>query len=453
MTTGTPQAVVSPEAVKAAAALAVGAAKFADGGQWVQAEMTARDALQADPNCTAAHHVVGLVALHLGLRDYAGECFNSALASNPYFKPAKKALAALATSEAVLPNVAPSAGTPPASAATPITIDASDSGAGRYLVIREWGYGFWADVDFALGQLLLAEFTWRQPIVHWGQESRFRRRGSAPTENAWPLYFEPIGDLAAAGLDGVAADRFPAKWNAARLDAPVFNRFDGEGSRTWSLGFLNRPERVLVADFFCGVVNALPWAPRDHPLHNATLADAYRWLSVKYLRPRPDIIAEVRAFVDQHLSGTPTLACHVRGLDKRGEFPDLDHYIDEVFTIAIATMQGEPARKLFVMSDWAGALDHFRERLGPRVVATSATRASDGTGLHRMDNADGERLGREVLIDSLIAASCDMFVGMAPSTVTGMIQFLRDWPAGTYMARGPYMLSHRNQEIYLKRVH
>ncbi len=425
----------SPAEIKAAEALGVKASTFAGKGQWVHAEMTARDALQADPACAVAHHVIGQVAQHLGLREYAITSFEAALSANAYFKPAKKALAALG------PRV-DTTGAP----------GASQAAADRFLVIREWGYGFWADVDFALGQLLLAEFTGRRPIVFWGNESRFRRAGSPKSENAWGLYFEPVGDL--ANVDGFdLEDRYPAKWRDVALDAEIFNRFDGEGARTWSLAFLNRPERVLVADFFCGVVNVLPWAPKTHPLHGASLPEAYRWLAVKYLKPRAEILAEVRAFVDQHLAGTRTLACHVRGLDKRGEFPDLDRYIDEVVNIADGMMLGEPDRKLFIMSDWAGAIDHFRERHGQRVVSTSATRAAEGTGLHRVENADGARLGREVLVDALIAARCDLFVGMAPSTVSGMIQFLRDWPAGSYMALGPYMLSHRNQEIYGKIVH
>jgi len=426
----------TPADIKAGEALGVKAATFAGRAQWVQAEMTARDALQSDPACVVAHHVIGLVAQHLGLRNYAASSFEAALKINAYFKPAKKALAALGPSDDETSKIA---------ASSPAAHD-------RFLVIREWGYGFWADVDFALGQLLLAEFTGRRPVVFWGNESRFRRAGSAISENAWTLYFEPIGTL--EDVEGVdTADRYPPKWINTPLDAPIFNRFDGDGSRTWSLTFLNRPERCLVADFFCGVVNALPWAPPTHPLFGASLPKAYRWLALKYLRPQAEILADVRAFVDQHLTGSRTLACHVRALDKRGEFPDLDRYIDEVVNIADGMLLGEPDRKLFIMSDWAGAVEHFRTRHGPRVVSTNATRAAEGTGLHRVDNADGARLGREVLTDSLIAASCDLFLGMAPSTVSGMIQFLRDWPAGSFMVLGPYMLSHRNQEIYGKPPH
>ena len=59
----------------------------------------------------------------------------------------------------------------------------------RFLVIRAWGAGFWADVLHTIHGLALAEASGRTPIVHWGLECRYRRAG---IENAWPLYFEPV---------------------------------------------------------------------------------------------------------------------------------------------------------------------------------------------------------------------------------------------------------------------
>jgi hypothetical protein len=39
-------------------------------------------------------------------------------------------------------------------------------GHARYLLIKAWGFGFWADLDHVLGALLLADLTRRVPVVY-----------------------------------------------------------------------------------------------------------------------------------------------------------------------------------------------------------------------------------------------------------------------------------------------
>ena len=38
----------------------------------------------------------------------------------------------------------------------------------RYIVAREWGFGFWSDMGHILSVLLIAEITGRIPVIHWG---------------------------------------------------------------------------------------------------------------------------------------------------------------------------------------------------------------------------------------------------------------------------------------------
>ncbi len=54
------------------------------------------------------------------------------------------------------------------------------------------------------------------------------------------------------------------------------------------------------------------------------------------------------------------------------------------------------------------------------------TRRSDHIGLHLIGD-DGYRLGAEVLIDALIAARCDYFIGTKVSNVSLAIDSLKDW--------------------------
>src|SRR5204863_5297276 len=59
----------------------------------------------------------------------------------------------------------------------------------RYLLIKGWGFGFWADMAHVLGSLLLAEITDRVPLVHWGSESLFSDKSE---RDAFTHYFEPV---------------------------------------------------------------------------------------------------------------------------------------------------------------------------------------------------------------------------------------------------------------------
>ena len=82
--------------------------------------------------------------------------------------------------------------------------------AERFLIIRAWGYGFWADIMHVLGGLMLAELTGRIPCVLWGKNSLFLPEGE---ENAFPLFFNGIGSEFLSFLKVTPADQiFPTKW-------------------------------------------------------------------------------------------------------------------------------------------------------------------------------------------------------------------------------------------------
>jgi hypothetical protein len=62
----------------------------------------------------------------------------------------------------------------------------------RYLLIKGWGFGFWADMAHVTGSLLLAEITGRIPLVYWGPESLF---GDSRSTTPSPSTFEPVSSL------------------------------------------------------------------------------------------------------------------------------------------------------------------------------------------------------------------------------------------------------------------
>lgn len=367
--------------------------------------------------------------MRYGRRDKAHQWIQQAIKANPYFKPAAKTLASLG-GEPVVPWEPPRRDRP------------------KYLLIREWNHGFWSDVDHVLGQLLLAELTGRTPIVHWGVGSKFRPEGAPSDEDVWSLYFKPVSPLTIADVESETLTRFPNKYKGASLRAPVVNRWSGADSRVCGLEYFACDADVIVSDFHTSVVTVLGWMPAWHPLANAPFEAVYRDLVRRYLVVQPTIAAAAQEFYDRSLAGAPTLAAHVRGLDKIDEWPHLLEILTELQTYLGSHMAVQPTTRLFLMTDWTEALRSFTQQFPGRVVTTDAFRAESGTGIHRLGTVDGYRLGREVLIDSLIAAKCDRFVGTGPSSVSCAIEFLRDWPKDHCLFHGEHILTQFNTAMY-----
>lgn len=89
------------------------------------------------------------------------------------------------------------------------------------------------------------------------------------------------------------------------------------------LYLLNRPERLVVSDFYVGVVDLLPWIPVSHPWHGLSLDEVVRALASKYLVLQDEISAELKS-VTNTLAAGKYVAVHVRGSDKIVELAILE---------------------------------------------------------------------------------------------------------------------------------
>src|SRR5205085_3924453 len=177
------------------------------------------------------------------------------------------------------------------------------SAGDRYLLIKAWGFGFWSDVSALLGALLLAEITGRIPVTHWGTNSLF---GDGSGGDAFTRYFEPVSDLRLhdlARLDD--ATFFPPKWSRTNLAEENVAKWRGSGSRGAAIYFLSRPEKIAICDFYTGVINVAPWIPAGHPMHGKPLAEIYRYLVARYLRPCAIVHSACDQFLGAHLRGAP----------------------------------------------------------------------------------------------------------------------------------------------------
>ncbi len=306
-------------------------------------------------------------------------------------------------------------------------------GRPRYLLIRAWGAGFWADVQHTIHGLVLAGATGRVPVIQWGRESRYRRAG---VEDAWRLYFEPMSPLTIADLERDGLSIFPPKWTRANLREIRVNKDEGDWSSLSGLYLFNRDEDLTVLDFYTELDDLAPWLGPGHPLAAADPEPELGRLFRHHLRLQPDLAAEVDRLAATVLRRRPTIAMHYRtqSLPKIMEAADRKGLGPEIYAEAIDRyLAREPEAGVHLLTDFVPAVLYFRERYGDRVSCLDVARVErlEEKTLELLPQHDGVMLARQVILDTFLATRCDAFVGDGASGVSLAVTRLKEWPAGT----------------------
>jgi protein O-GlcNAc transferase len=395
-------------------------------GNLAAAEIACRDILDLSPSNPAALNLLGLISARVGMRGHAAIYFEAASSAAPN-DTGPRTLLQLMNGMADLPEISRQPGP-------------------RFLVIKSWGFGFWSDVTQVLGSLLLAEITDRVPVTHWGTNSLFH---DGSDRDAFGLYFEPVSNVRLSDLLHLdEADFFPPKWNMSNLMTENVAKWNGNHSRVAALYLLRRPEMIAVSDFYVGIVDVAPWIPASHPMHAKPLAEIYRYLAKKYLRPRPSILSDCDAFFRAHLLGAPFVAFHVRGADKNLEDRDLE-VTNRLYSPLLASI--DPTWRLFLLTDDEQWSTRFKASYGDRVIMTSCQRTKTSTGVHYLRSVDRVRLGSEVMMDSYLALRANRFFGNGGSNVSAIIALLKEWQPGDCILIGSSLLEKRNLYIHTSR--
>jgi hypothetical protein len=156
----------------------------------------------------------------------------------------------------------------------------------------------------------------------------------------------------------------------------------------------------------------------------------------KYLRPRPQIGAEVDRFASAHFGGGPLVALHVRGSDKIEEVSDLEATLHAYFEPLEARLRAQPQARIFLLTDDERVRKAYAERYGARVLATPCMRATSNVGVHYLAQRDPVRTGIEVMVDAYLAARCAEFIGLAYSNVSLYVSYLKAWAPGSCLLLG-----------------
>ncbi len=360
------------------------------------AELCAAMATQDAPKDAASWNLFAKVAIASKQRDVAMRMVERALAIDPYFKAAnknRKLVEAMATAKPT---------------------------ERRFLVIREWGAGFWSDVGFVVAGCLLARIAGREPVVWWGDSSLFRGEAA----NAWEQFFEPVS--AARMQECAGLSTWPAKWQGDATGA-MRNRWGGEDSRLTGVHHMARDERVCVFDFYHDVYMMRQWLAEGDPLLGKPATAVVRAMTRACIKPLRQHVEAAEAFARERLGGG-AIAVHLRGLDKPGELgAELQESHEKAIARVDALLAQRPEAKVLLLTDDAQVLARMQAKYASRLVTTDVIRGSGERGLHLSREHDGARLGREVLVDALIALHAEHFVGLAGSNVSYYIAAMKDW--------------------------
>jgi protein O-GlcNAc transferase len=392
-------------------------------GNLPQAELLLRVQLGRHGETARGVNCLGWIAAAAGLSGHACRYFARAAAVLPQ---------AHANLEALQRRANTAAGPPDAT--TP-----------KFLLIKAWGFGFWSDISHVLSQLLVAELTGRQPVVHWGANSLFWDGSLA---NAFDAYFEPVSHASLANLSRAGVSIWPPKWNLDNLFDGELHKWRGPYSRVAGIHLLGRPENLLVADFHCSLLELLPWIPSDSPLRPLNIDELYGYLVQKYLRPTAWMQARITQLRAELLGNQDYIAVHARGSDKITEFPHMATAQRE-YQESIDAFRGKfGIRRIFLMTDDIRLRDLYRAAYGDDVICTECQRTDSVEGVHYQAGRDRRLLGAEVMIDAYLAARANAFIGNGFSNASLQVSYLKSWPGDSIKLIGPRMTHLPNPGLH-----
>lgn len=296
---------------------------------------------------------------------------------------------------------------------------------GGYLLIKRWGAGFWSDVDMVVTHLLAAELMKRTPVVHWGTEGPYANG----KDETFELYFEPVSD---ASVEELSGDIYPHDWTIDtlldELPFPHTGEIDPKYGR-YHLCSEKRaiPKRDRRFNYMRrrreDVVVAYCWEYADRIFattsrRGATLQDLRREMMRDRLVLRPELRAQIDAYHEANLADRPTMGVHLRGSDKITENPELFTQNELAFDLSRDWIDRDPANQIFLASDTDSYVTRWRDAFGEERIKLQDCLRNDGdTPNFLRDDADGYRMGCEVILDTYIAARCQRFVGNSTSNV------------------------------------
>jgi hypothetical protein len=202
---------------------------------------------------------------------------------------------------------------------------------------------------------------------------------------------------------------------------------------------LGRNEKVVVSDFYAGIIDLKSWIPPDHHLYGMSVDQLYRYFAGR-LRPKDEILRKIDQFYQTHLASSDFISVHARGSDKVVEMGGvLDKVNKEYREVIDRYLSGDKSRRIFLMTDDTRLLANLCTIYGDKVIATDCQRTSSAQGVHYQTVPDRHQLGIEVMVDVYLATKGEAFVGNGFSNPSVAVWYLKNWSANDVHLIGPNM--------------
>jgi hypothetical protein len=295
----------------------------------------------------------------------------------------------------------------------------------KFLVIKAWGWGFWADMDHLIGQLLAAELTNRIPVVYWGTNSLY---SDTISTNAFELYYEPVSGYTIHDAARPEFNYYPAIWSYKNI---MVEDLDKVTYMYRNLGeMMSSDANVVVSDVHYFARPIMEYIKKDHWAYGMNPLQVYRRLMEKYLKLKPDIRMEVDEFYNLFLKdNSPVLGVHIRGTDKVQEVDNLANLNKRYRTEIQKYLDFYDVKKIFLMTDTKGILEEYKKLYGSMIVSTDSHRGLNKDNAPQLHNySNRRRKGIEILKDTYLAEKCDYFIGNGYSNVSFTVNRLKAWP-------------------------
>lgn len=323
----------------------------------------------------------------------------------------------------------------------------------------------WADVEYVLSQLLIAELTDRIPVVYW--PTHCLHNGYMHT-NGFELYFEPVSKYTVFDVAKSEYSYYPPVWDEDNL------LIDDPSRDTWiyrNIGDIMTCEtNVLVGDVYFDIHNLLPFIKKEHPAYGMTVRQIYRYLIQKYIRLKSDIQIEIEGFYNSWLrEDAPALAVHVCKVDRnealvvsggreRYRFRSKSYdkktknatdkkvkagwlswlpwkrksllpnapYHEEIKKV----IDQYNVKKIFLLTNSEEILEEYRRKYGDMIISTQCRRMTQ-EGNEKITYLESpmvkRRRGIEVLKDTYVASKCQFFIGNDFSSLSQAVVNLKEW--------------------------
>ena len=307
----------------------------------------------------------------------------------------------------------------------------------RFLLIKSLGKSIWTDVDHVICQLLAAELTNRIPVVYWGMESLY---SESIATNAYEFFFEPVSSFTVHDIVRPGYSFYPPTWNPEKILAEDSDRFKMEYRDLKSL--MKSDANIVVSDIYYPLSSILAWTNRSHWSFGKTPYQVYRYLFDKYLKPKPEVIREIKKYINttpDFRDEKPILGIHCRSnaiVNEVAQLYDLNELYKPFVWEYIVRYN---IRHIFLITDSNKILKEYKKLYdvnGMLLYTDSKKRPlKERIPTYLLDYPNKRHKGVELIKDTIevikdtyLAAQCDFFIGNGYSNLSNTVMRLKDWP-------------------------